>query len=64
MYDELSLKDLLEELGFVDVRRETPTTSRIPGWSDYHLDADADGTQYKGVSLYLEGTKPNSSPSS
>lgn len=58
MYDELSLADLLTDLGYVQVQRAAPTVSRIPGWLKFHLDADPDGTQYKGVSLYMEAVKP------
>jgi SAM-dependent methyltransferase len=58
MYDELSLSDVLRELGFVDIARMTYNTSGVPEWNRYGLDSEPDGSQYKGVSLYLEARKP------
>ena len=54
MYDELSLRDLLAELGFVEITRMPYNTSAIPGWNEFALDSDSDGTQYKGVSLFMK----------
>jgi predicted SAM-dependent methyltransferase len=58
MYDELSLGDVLAEAGFVEIRRQSPTTSSIPGFERFGLDVDPDGTPWKGVSLYMEGRRP------
>ncbi len=58
MYDEFSLGDLMRESGLADIRRMTPTTSQIPGWSTYRLDGDSDQQVWKGTSLYMEGCKP------
>jgi predicted SAM-dependent methyltransferase len=58
MYDELSLGDVLREVGFADVRRHTHLTSDIPGFAESGLDAEPDGTPWKGVSLYMEGRNP------
>jgi hypothetical protein len=58
MYDELSLTDLLTDEGFTNVQRKTYLTSDIPNWSAYGLDAEPDGRQYKGVSLYLDARRP------
>jgi SAM-dependent methyltransferase len=57
MYDELSLGDLMREVGFVDVARMQYDTSRIPEWHRFVLDSNLDGTQYKGISLYMEARK-------
>jgi predicted SAM-dependent methyltransferase len=57
MYDELFLFDVLRETGFTDTRRHTHTTSSIPNWNDYLLDADSNGVAYKGVSLYVEARR-------
>jgi predicted SAM-dependent methyltransferase len=57
MYDELFLKDVLEEAGFTDVRRESPTTSSIPDFGRYGLDVEPDGKPWKGVSLYVEARR-------
>ena len=58
MYDELFLSDVVRELGYDDPRRMTHTTSRIPDWQRYGLDAEPDGSAYKGTSLYLEACRP------
>jgi SAM-dependent methyltransferase len=54
MYDRFSLSDLLESVGFRQVRQMSAFSSRIPGWESFHLDAGEDGSQYKPDSLYLE----------
>ena len=57
MYDEYSLRDLLEKIGFRDVRVETCLTSRIADWLSFKLDQNPDGSEYKPESLYMEGLK-------
>ena len=57
MYDAFSLERLLAQVGFKDIRVQTPFTSRIQGWTTFHLDTEADGTISKPDSLYLEGAK-------
>lgn len=57
MYDELSLKDTLAELGFGDVQRMTAHTSGIEGFASFGLDAEPSGTPWKGVSLYMEARR-------
>jgi|SRR5215217_7789340 len=57
MYDEYSLKALLSEIGFKDVRVQDARTSGIRGWDRFHLDINQDGSVYKPESLYVEGTK-------
>ena len=58
MYDRFSLGALLREVGFVDVTGFDARTSRIAGWSSFHLDTDPDGSIYKPGSLYMEGRRP------
>jgi predicted SAM-dependent methyltransferase len=58
MYDHHSLGKLLESAGFWHTARVGPTESRIPGWADFHLDAEPDGQVYKADSLYMEAVKP------
>lgn len=57
MYDHYSLRRSLEQAGFSSPRRVGPTESSIPGWSDYHLDTESDGSVYKPDSLYMEATR-------
>lgn len=59
MYDRYSLTLLLEQCGFAEIRITTAHESRIPNWSDFHLDTEPDGTVYKPDSLYIEGIKPD-----
>ena len=59
MYDRYSLKQLLDSCGFTDVQFMTNNQSRIPGFNNYYLDINSDGTPYKGSSsLYCEAIKP------
>jgi SAM-dependent methyltransferase len=57
MYDRINLKQLLIEVGFTNTSNEKFNTSTIPDWSNYALDLDKDGNQYKPNSLYIEATK-------
>ena len=57
MYDTYSLGTLLTEVGFKDIRQETPGTSRIAGWTSFNLDTEADGAVDRPDSLYMEGVK-------
>lgn len=54
MYDDYSLKRLLEENGFSSVVRTTAVTSYIEGWANFNLDTEPDGSIYKPDSLYME----------
>ena len=58
MYDHLSLGDLLDRAGFVEVGRTDAVGSRIPGFSEACLDADSSGRPWKPDSLYMEGVRP------
>ena len=57
MYDRYSLKKLLTEIGFSDIRVCRATESDIEGFASYHLDAAPDGTVYKPDSFFMEGRK-------
>jgi SAM-dependent methyltransferase len=57
MYDRYSLVRLLSELGFRDARAVAATESQIPGWTQFNLDTEPDGTIYKPYSLYVEARK-------
>jgi SAM-dependent methyltransferase len=59
MYDRYSLKRLLEESGFVDIKQYAANESSIPNWTSFNLDTEPDGTVYKPDSLYIEATKPD-----
>jgi SAM-dependent methyltransferase len=58
MYDAVSLKKLLADVGFVNCTVQSSVTSLIPGWKEFHLDADANGVPYKPESLYMEAVRP------
>jgi hypothetical protein len=57
MYDRYGLLLLMKDCGLTDVRFLAFNESRIPGFRDYHLDSNPDGTPYKTGSLYCEGIK-------
>lgn len=56
MYDRYSLKRLLENAGFVDVKICTANESRIPDYEKYSLDV-SNGVVRKPDSLYIEASK-------
>ncbi|MFT3865065.1 MAG: methyltransferase domain-containing protein [Solirubrobacterales bacterium] len=58
MYDEMNLRSMLEDCGFVRVARAAHDSSRIPNWSTYGLDQEKDGSPYKPGSLYMEAEVP------
>ena len=58
MYDDYSLRRLLESASFADVRRCSATESRIRNWNSYGLDVGSDGVEHAPSSLYMEGCKP------
>jgi Methyltransferase domain len=61
MYDRLSLRWLLEEAGFQDVRQVDHRSSGIPGWSEYDFDRSNKGGYPLDPSVYMEGRKPGRS---
>lgn len=56
-YDELSLKRLLQNCGFVECERFNFNASQIPCFESFCLDNNKDGSAYKGASLYIECRK-------
>jgi len=59
MYDRYSLARSLNDTGFLDPHLCTATSSSIPGWRSYSLDADSEGAAHKPDSLYMEAVKDN-----
>jgi hypothetical protein len=57
MYDRYSLARLLQETGFGDPAVCGPSSSQIPGWSDFHLDTHPDGTVIKPDLFFMEATR-------
>ena len=58
MYDRLSLRLLLTDIGFVDFRVASHVESAIPDWDRYCLDTGRDGTgPRKPDSLFVEALK-------
>lgn len=57
MYDEVNLGELLRQAGFVQIERRSFDTSGIARWNELGLDLQADGSQRKEDSLYLEAIK-------
>lgn len=58
MYDEVNLGQMLIEAEFSEVRREDYDTSSVTEWDEIGLDRNADGSQYKPGSLYMEARRP------
>lgn len=59
MYDRLSLRLLLSELGFVDFAVKRYDESSIPHWAKYNLDKSPEADRpRKPDSLYVEARKP------
>jgi predicted SAM-dependent methyltransferase len=56
MYDRFSLRQLLEQCGFSEVRTCTAFESRIAGFASFGLDV-VDGKVRKPDSLFMEGVK-------
>ena len=59
MYDEISLSRLLRQSGFLQPLVRGPRESRIPGFSNYHLDTTPDGLVRKPDSLFMEAVTPS-----
>lgn len=59
MYDFVSLKRPLADLGFVNCGTQSVVTSVIPGWKEFRLDANKDDIRCKPESLYMEAVHPH-----
>jgi predicted SAM-dependent methyltransferase len=57
MYDEVSLRVLMEETGFNEIRKVEATESAVPAWSSFNLDTEVSGELYKPESLFMEARK-------
>jgi len=57
MYDEISLKRLLEQGGFTSVTRRDAESSFLPNFGIYQLDANKAGEWRKPDSLFVEARK-------
>ncbi len=57
MYDRFSLRELCQEVGFVDFTVQTAFDSQIEGYADYELDSIGDQVR-KPDSLFVECRKP------
>ena len=57
MYDQYSLKRVLERIGFIDIKICQAAESRIPSFNSYSFDV-LDGVVRKPDSLFIEATKP------
>ena len=57
MYDQFSLKQLLEQCGFCDIRRCTAFDSRMDTFDSYNLDV-VSGDVRKPDSLFMEAVRP------
>jgi len=57
MYDKHTLRDLLKRVGFTDIWERDYCTSGIEGWTEFNLDNNDNGGEYKPDSLYMEGMK-------
>ncbi|MDB6053064.1 MAG: glycosyl transferase group 1 [Verrucomicrobiales bacterium] len=58
MYDRVSLKSLLETVGFHNAHRCQAGESQIANFNSYQLDLNPDGTIRKPDSLFMEAIKP------
>jgi predicted SAM-dependent methyltransferase len=56
MYDYFSLSILLQELGFIDIKKVDASTSDILDWQNYNFDIK-DGETRKPDSLFIEARK-------
>jgi predicted SAM-dependent methyltransferase len=57
MYDEISLGQLFVQAGFKDVQRTSHLRSRIPEWTSYYLDNNADSSPHQPDSIWMEAIK-------
>jgi len=57
MYDRFSLTRLLQTSGFNSTIIRKADESYIPGWKNFLLDTETDGSAYKPDSIFIEGIK-------
>jgi hypothetical protein len=64
MYDRVSLGDLMDRVGLVEISQHSAFTSSSLSWAEMGLDSSNGTIPYKQNSLYMEGRKPASGGSS
>ena len=64
MYDRWSLRLLLENAGFHEIKICAAGESEIPDFNRYRLDLNPDGSVRKPDSLFMEARKPNNTTQS
>ena len=57
MYDEISLKKLLLDCGFINILLTSATESSIENWSSFNLDTSKDGSIFHTDSLFMEASR-------
>lgn len=57
MYDRYSLADLMQSVGFTEVREQSACSSYVAGWKQFDLDTKVGGAPHKPQSLYMESRK-------
>jgi predicted SAM-dependent methyltransferase len=57
MYDQYSIRKVLEQVGFSEVVIFSSSESRVEGWNSFGLDIEPDSTIYKPDSLFCEAVK-------
>ena len=58
MYDRYSLKVLLTQAGFIEIRQRSADESSIKDFNSYFLDIESDGSIRKPDSIFMEAVKP------
>lgn len=58
MYDRVSLKRILEQVGFIEFTVRGASDSAILGFAGYELDAELNGRVRKPDSIFVEARKP------
>ena len=56
-FDQFKLKELLLNIGFIDVNKKNANESSIKNWTSYALDVTPEGSEKKADSLYIEAFK-------
>lgn len=62
MYDEITLRSLLLDMGFSGISTRSYSNSSIPEWEQIGLDRSESGAEYMPGSLYMEAIKPRGNP--
>jgi hypothetical protein len=57
MYDRFTICEVLQTAGFRNPSVLEYNVSNIPGWADFRLEVNADNSEYKTGSLYVEARK-------